>query len=64
MRDWLTIEQACEHFGVTRRTIKRWQQKHVIREARFHKRLPIMLNRQDLLAADRESMQANSAIRR
>lgn len=63
MRDWMTIEEACDHFGVSRRTIKRWQQKHMIRVARFHKRLPELLHRDDLLAADRASMQANSAIR-
>lgn len=63
MRDWMTEKEACELFEITPRTLRRWQQKHEIRVARFHKRLPLLLHRGDLVAADKASMQANSAIR-
>lgn len=62
MRGWLTIDEACTEFHVSRRTIQRWREKHPIRAARFHKRLPLMLNRDDLMKADRASMRANPAI--
>lgn len=63
MRDWITEKEATELFEVTPRTIRRWQEKHEIRVARFHKRLPLLLNRDDLIAADKASMRANSALR-
>lgn len=53
--EWMTINEACDHFQVTRRTIERWREKYTIRAARLTRRHPIMLNMQDLNEADKQA---------
>lgn len=54
--DWITINEACDHFQVTRRTIERWREKYTIRAARLTRRHPIMLNIHDLAHADQQAV--------
>ena len=61
MRDWLTVEQALSEFDISRTTLWRWRTNYLIREARFSKRLPIMVNRSDLLEVKRRVDQAKTA---
>ncbi|MFB9776132.1 hypothetical protein [Brevibacterium otitidis] len=61
-REWVTTQEACNIFDVTRRTIERWKQVYPIREARLSRRMPLMLNLPDLEAAEAEAAHRNPAI--
>lgn len=56
---WLTQQQAIEEFGITRQTLWAWRKKHTICEARIHKSMPRVFNRNDLMAADEASTRRN-----
>lgn len=51
--EWLTGDEVEQQFGISRTTFWRWRKSHVIREARFSKRMPVRFNREDILVVAR-----------
>ena len=54
---WITVEQACAEFGISRATLWRWRGKYDIREAKLSPHMPLMLSRDDLLIVERVKRQ-------
>lgn len=61
MKEWLTIQQACEKFEVTPRTIQRWRETYVVRAGRPFRGSPLRLHIDDLLQASAKAYKANPA---
>lgn len=60
-RIWVTQPEALTHFTISRTTLWRWRQKHLIREMRV-KRFPTMFNLADLQHADAEENRKNPVV--
>lgn len=56
---WLTQPEALRHFHISRMTLYRWRQTHIIREARLTHGYPRMYNLADLNEADAKQTRRN-----
>ena len=62
--EWITEKEALERYGLTRSGLYYRRRTYSIRAARFHKRLPLMLNVPDLDEADKKAYENDPTIRR